>query len=70
MRHNEERMRRVLEIPPGRRRAEFLAAVAMSRNLRRFWASPPKNAKAFDENLKRDNSPAHAGYGVLSETAE
>jgi ribosomal-protein-alanine N-acetyltransferase len=61
-------MRSILEIPSVRRRAEFLAAVARSRNLHRHWASPPRTAKAFDENLKRFNSPAHVGYWVLTET--
>lgn len=60
----------VLEKPSVRRRAEFLAAVARSRELHRHWASPPRTAGAFDKNLKRFKTPAHVGYWVLTGRGE
>jgi len=61
-------MKSVLETPSKRRRAEFLAAVARSRDLHGHWASPPKTTKAFAANLKRFSSPNHMGYWVVTET--
>ena len=63
-------MKSILEIPSGRRRAEFLAAVARSRKLHGHWVSPPRTAIALRQNLKRFDSPAHAGYWVLTEANE
>jgi ribosomal-protein-alanine N-acetyltransferase len=63
-------MNSVLETPSGRRRGEFLAAVARSHSLHGHWASPPRTAKAFDDGLKRFDSPAHVGYWILTEAGE
>jgi [ribosomal protein S5]-alanine N-acetyltransferase len=60
----------VLERPSSRRRAEFLAAVARSRDLHRHWASPPRTVGAFAKNLKRFKTPAHVGFWVLTERGE
>src|SRR5580658_4944164 len=59
-------MNSILATPSGRRRAEFLAAVAKSRNLHGHWACPPRTATAFDKNLKRFALSAHVGYWVLT----
>jgi ribosomal-protein-alanine N-acetyltransferase len=53
-----------------RRRKEFLAAVARSRDLHRHWASPPRTAAAFDKNVARFKSPRYVGYWVLTEHGE
>jgi ribosomal-protein-alanine N-acetyltransferase len=63
-------MNSIIETPSGRRRREFLAAVARSRSLHGHWASPPRTARAFDKSLKRFDSPAHVGYWVLTEAGE
>ena len=63
-------MRKILEIPSRRRRNEFLAAVARSRELHRPWVSPPKTAKAFETYLERFKSSAHIGYWVITEAGE
>jgi [ribosomal protein S5]-alanine N-acetyltransferase len=63
-------MNSILETPSGRRRAEFLAAVARSRNLHGHWASPPRTSRAFDKNLKRLDLPAHVGYWILTASDE
>jgi len=57
-----------LEKPSLKRRAEFLRAVARSRNLHR--PSLPTTAKAFDASLKRFESPRHVGYWVITRNAE
>lgn len=63
-------MKNILAIPSAQRRAEFLAAVANSRRLHGHWVSPPRTKKAFEQNLKRLDSPAHVGYWVLTEAGE
>lgn len=63
-------MKDVLEVASRDRRREFLAAVARSRDLHRHWVSPPRTPRAFDENLKRFESPRHVGYWVLTERGE
>ena len=63
-------MKITLEIPSKRRRTEFLAAVARSRKLHGRWASPPRTAKAFDQNLKRFDLPAHLGFWIVTEADE
>jgi len=60
----------ILERPSARRRAEFLTAVARSWKLHRHWASPPRTAEAFFDNLKRLRSKAHIGYWVCTEDGE
>ena len=59
-------MKGILAIPSQRRRAEFLAAVARSRELHGSWVSPPRSAKEFDQNLKRLESPSNIGYWILT----
>ena len=63
-------MPNILETPSARRRDEFLAAVARSRELHRHWASPPATAKAFDEYLNRLRNPTHTGFWVRTEANE
>jgi ribosomal-protein-alanine N-acetyltransferase len=63
-------MKSNVEIPSGRRRTEFLAAVARSRKLHGHWVSPPKTVKEFDENLKRFDLPAQVGFWILTEDDE
>jgi ribosomal-protein-alanine N-acetyltransferase len=63
-------MKNILAIPTRRRRAEFLAAVARSRELHGHWVSPPRSAEEFDQNLKRFDSPVHIGYWILTEDDE
>ena len=63
-------MKCILTRPSGRRRAEFLAAVAKSLKLHGRWVSPPATAKQFDQYLKRFDSPSHASHWVLTETGE
>ena len=60
----------ILERPSLKRQDEFLAAVVRSRKLHRHWASPPSNATAFRENLKRLRSVNHVGYWVCTEDGE
>ena len=63
-------MKRILEVPSKRRRAEFLAAVKSSRRLHGHWASPSRTAKAFNKSLERSSSKAHVGYWVVTEAGE
>ena len=63
-------MKRILEVPSKRRRAEFLAAVKSSRRLHGHWASPPRAAKAFNKSLERSSFKAHVGYWVVAESGE
>lgn len=56
--------------PSGRRRDEFLAAVAKSRKLHGAWTSAPRNAREFRQYLKRFDSPSHIGYWILTEPGE
>lgn len=63
-------MKRILEVPSKRRRAEFLAAVKRSRRLHGHWVSPPRTAKAFNKSLERFSSKTHVGYWVLTESRE
>ena len=63
-------MKKILEVPSKRRRAEFLAAVKRSRRLHGHWASPPRTAKAFNRSLERSSSKAHVGYWVVTESGE
>jgi [ribosomal protein S5]-alanine N-acetyltransferase len=66
----EQSLKKILEVPSKRRRAEFLAAVKRSRKLHAHWASPPRTAKAFNKNLERFGSKSHVGYWVLTESGE
>ena len=66
----EQTLKRILEVPSKRRRAEFLAAMKRSRRLHGHWASPPRTAKALNKSLARLGSKAHVGYWVLSESGE
>jgi ribosomal-protein-alanine N-acetyltransferase len=59
-----------LSAPSRLLRAEFLAAVARSRKLHVPWVSPPQTAKAFEQSLKRFDSPSHVSYWVLTEVNE
>jgi ribosomal-protein-alanine N-acetyltransferase len=63
-------MKSILATPSGRRRAEFLAAVARSRKLHANWVSPPRTSEKFNQYLKRFDSPTHASYWILTETNE
>jgi len=63
-------MRNILENPSKRRRNEFLAAVARSKQLHRHWVSPPTTAAAFDAYLKRIQGPLHVGYWVRTDQGE
>jgi ribosomal-protein-alanine N-acetyltransferase len=63
-------LKRILEVPSKRRRAEFLAAVKRSRRLHGHWASPPRTAKAFNKSLERYSSKARIGYWVVTESGE
>ena len=63
-------MKSILASPSRLRRADFLAAVARSRRLHGSWVSPPRTSRAFYKSLKRFNSPANAGYWILTETGE
>jgi len=63
-------LKRILEVPSKRRRAEFLAAEKRSRRLHGHWASPPRTAKAFNKSLERSSSKAHVGYWVVTESGE
>jgi ribosomal-protein-alanine N-acetyltransferase len=60
----------ILERPSLKRQEEFLAAVVRSRKLHGHWASPPTNATAFRESLKRLRSVNHVGYWVCTEDGE
>jgi len=62
--------RSILEVPSLRRREEFLAAVARSREFHRHWAHPPDTATKLRESLKRLRSGTHAGYWVCTEEGE
>ena len=62
--------RRILEIPSGRKRAEFLAAVARSKRLHRGWVSPPRTAPAFAAYLKRLRARNVLGYWVRTPAGE
>jgi ribosomal-protein-alanine N-acetyltransferase len=64
------RMRQILELPSLKRRGEFLAAVARSRELHHPWAYPPRTAKTFDAYVKRFKSPRHIGYWVRTDAGE
>jgi [ribosomal protein S5]-alanine N-acetyltransferase len=63
-------LKKTLEVPSKRRRAEFLAAVKRSRNLHGHWVSPPRTARVFNQSLKRLSSKAHVGYWILTEFGE
>ena len=63
-------MRDILERPSGRRRDEFLAAVARSRKLHGHWATPPRTTEAFEAYLKRLKQSAYVGHWVRTETNE
>jgi ribosomal-protein-alanine N-acetyltransferase len=65
-----QHMKSILAIPSGRRRGEFLAAVARSRKLHGHWTSPPRTTKAFDQYFKRCDLSAHAGYWIMTEAGE
>ena len=56
----------ILVRPSGRRRTEFLAAVARSRRLHGKWASPPGTPDAFDALLKRPKGN-HLMFWVVTE---
>lgn len=60
----------ILERPSSKRRDEFLAAVARSRQLHRHWAYPPRTAREFEDRLKRLQSGAHLGYWICTEAGE
>lgn len=60
----------ILKKPSLRREAEFLAAVARSSKLHCHWASPPRTAIAFRENLKRLRDTKHIGHWVCTEDGE
>jgi len=56
-----------LQKPSGRRRAEFLAAVARSKKLHGPWVYPPATPEAFDAYLKRLRGATHLSYWVVAE---
>lgn len=58
----------ILLLKPSRhRRAEFLRAVACSRDLHRPWVAPPQTPKAFDAYLRKLGAPGYASYWVVTE---
>jgi [ribosomal protein S5]-alanine N-acetyltransferase len=59
--------RSLLEAPSARRRDEFLAAVARSRELHGHWARPPGTVEEFDRSLARFGKDTHVGYWVCTE---
>ena len=59
-----------LEAPSPKRRDEFLAAVARSRQLYRHWARPPQTPAEFEDHLKRPQTGAHLTYWVCTEDGE
>ena len=54
-----------IEEPSSRRRDEFLAAVARSRELHGVFASPPSDAAAYDAWLARIAADTHFGHFVI-----
>jgi len=68
--HNTMVKHPILERPSLRRQDEFLAAVARSRKLHRHWASPPRTAIAFRENLKRLRNAKYIGHWICTEDGE
>jgi len=63
-------MKTILAIPSGRRRIEFLAAVARSRKLHGRWVSPPRTATKFDQYLERFDSPIDVSHWIMTEADE
>ena len=63
-------MKTILAVPSLERRAEFLEAVARSRKLHGSWVSPPGTNEAFDQYLKRFESPSHVSSWILTEGNE
>jgi ribosomal-protein-alanine N-acetyltransferase len=63
-------MKAILEMPSARRRTEFLAAVARSRNLHGKWVSPPHTTSKFERYLERYKLPQHVSYWIVTETGE
>ena len=61
-------MKTILAVPSLGRRAEFLDAVARSRKLHAAWVAPPGSSEAFNQYLKRFNSPSHVSSWILTET--
>src|SRR6267378_2539273 len=60
----------VLEAPSARRRAEFLDAVARSRELHGHWAAPPKSAAEYRDYLRRFKRAEHIGHFVRTRAGE
>jgi len=63
-------MKTILAVPSRRRRAEFLDAVVQSRKLHADWVSPPGTSEAFNQYLKRFDSPSHVSSWILTEADE
>lgn len=63
-------MHRILEAPSRRRRAEFLAAAARSRDLHRGLVAPPRTLEAFERYLARLRGPADIGYWIRTHENE
>jgi [ribosomal protein S5]-alanine N-acetyltransferase len=56
--------------PSLRRSAEFLAAVARSKELHGEWVSPPATEAGLARNLARFKNPTHAGYWIITESGK
>ncbi len=56
-----------LEKPSRRRAAEFLAAVARSRDLHGEWVTPPSTSSELELYLQRFQQPAYISYWVISD---
>jgi ribosomal-protein-alanine N-acetyltransferase len=63
-------MHTVLESPYPERQAEFLAAVKRSRTLHHPWVQAPQTPQAFQQYLRRVDSPMHAAYWVCTVEGE
>jgi ribosomal-protein-alanine N-acetyltransferase len=60
----------ILEAPSARRRDEFLAGVARSKELHRHWVSAPSTKKAFTDYIEQLRKPSYVSYWVCTEAHE